>query len=130
MDINELREFLDKAWSEEASAAPDDWSSDIYGRIWGQCVVMALIVQDYFGGEILHVKIEVDGVFGSHHWNRLPDGTEIDLTRRYLPENTIIPTGKVRARSVLERALPSLPEVVKKYEILKTKIEAARDSGR
>lgn len=40
MDINILKEFLEKAWSEEASLSPDDWSSDVHGRIWGQCVVL------------------------------------------------------------------------------------------
>ena len=57
------------------SADPEGWSP--HNRPWGQCAVTALVVQDRFGGELLRAR--VDGV--SHYWNRLPDGSELDLTR-------------------------------------------------
>ncbi len=46
----------------------------------GQCAVTALIVQDYFGGEL------VNCLHTHHYRNRLPDGKEIDLTKQQFPE--------------------------------------------
>ena len=43
----------------------------------GCCVHVALIVQSMCGGELLRGWSE-DG--NQHFWNRLPDGTEVDLT--------------------------------------------------
>jgi hypothetical protein len=40
-------------------------------------VVTALVVQDQLGGELLRASTPT----GSHYWNLLADGTEIDLTR-------------------------------------------------
>jgi ADP-ribose pyrophosphatase YjhB (NUDIX family) len=49
----------------------------------GQCASTALVVQDRLGGELLIADVhEADGTRqGVHYWNRLPDGTELDLTR-------------------------------------------------
>lgn len=49
----------------------------------GHCTVVALLVQDCLGGELLRVSLK-DTEFASgrfHYYNRLPNGTEVDLTR-------------------------------------------------
>lgn len=87
--LGRLARTLREAWSGETSA-DGNWSPERPSL--GQCAVTALVLQDHLGGELL--RAEVDGV--SHYWNRLPDGTEIDLTRdqfaRFSP-------GPVEARS-------------------------------
>lgn len=64
MKIEELRELLVKCWENGSSK--------------GQCFVTALVVQDFFGGELLRFKDYP--LERSHYWNLLPDGREIDLT--------------------------------------------------
>lgn len=44
--------------------------------LWGHCSAMAVTVQAALGGSIVTGRVK--GV--QHYWNRLPDGTEIDLT--------------------------------------------------
>jgi len=65
---------LEASWSAETSAS-SDWSTSLPAR--GHCAVSALIVQDRLGGDLLRAVVCGE----SHYWNRLPDGTEIDLTR-------------------------------------------------
>lgn len=66
---------LQLAWCRETSADPEGWSESRPSH--GQCAVTALFIQDLLGGDLLRTVNE--GV--SHYWNRLRDGTEIDLTR-------------------------------------------------
>lgn len=49
----------------------------------GQCAVSALTLCDLLGGELLLADVvHADGSpQGVHYWNRLPDGSEVDLTR-------------------------------------------------
>ena len=71
-------EAIRSSWCRMTAYPPDAdrWHS---GRpSIGQCAVTALVVQDYLGGEI--VRGIVEG-YGSHYWNRLALGEEIDLTR-------------------------------------------------
>ena len=78
----------------------------------GQCGVTALVVHDLLGGELLLAEHDRDGArYGVHWWNRLPDGTEVDLTRAQLgpgeavgrPEVVVRPAGPpVRARAQYE----------------------------
>jgi hypothetical protein len=69
-----LAEAIRHSWSAETTV-DCNWSSNQPSK--GQCAVTALVVQDYFGGAIL--RATVSGV--SHYWNRLSNGTIIDLTR-------------------------------------------------
>ena len=105
-----------RSWSATTSVEKE-WIREQPSR--GQCAVTALVVQDYLGGQLL--RAEVEG--GSHYWNRLPDGTELDLTRdqfpRFLPE-------KVETRS-RAHALSS-PDTVRRYFILARRVADAAAS--
>lgn len=70
-----LRAALVASWSQQTSSDPDEWTRD--NPALGQCAVTSLVVQDYFGGEL--VRGLVGGV--SHYWTRLPSGKDIDLTK-------------------------------------------------
>ena len=74
--LSELYDALRQSWdSDTAYAKVKEAAAE--GSPFGQCYVTALVVQDYFGGEIL-VFDYGDG--DKHFWNRLPDGREYDLT--------------------------------------------------
>jgi hypothetical protein len=74
-----LRAALERAWSAETSANPD-WSASLPSA--GQCAVTSLVLQDMFGGTLLRAEIAGQ----SHYWNRLPDGTDLDLTKDQFPD--------------------------------------------
>jgi len=84
MKIRLIYEALKKSWSKETSypSTQKDWSDK--NPAFGQCAVTVLVVQDYFGGEILYCK------HYNHYWNRLPNRREIDLTRSQF-ENKVTP---------------------------------------
>jgi len=73
MDLAYLEILLHHSWC--AETAMGEWSKD--NPSLNQCAVTSLIVQDYFGGDLLRCKT-ITGT--SHYWNRLPDGSEVDLT--------------------------------------------------
>src|SRR5436309_819387 len=79
-----------QAWDATTSSDPDRWSAE--NPAWGQCAVTALLVQDFFGGEL--VRADVQGI--SHYWTRTPDGREVDLTRDQFGPDPTVPEGEVR----------------------------------
>jgi len=68
----------------------DDWSAAHPSR--GQCGSTALTIHDLLGGDLLIAEVaRANGTRqGVHYWNRLPDGTEIDLTRDQFTDNEVI----------------------------------------
>ncbi|MGO8905188.1 MAG: hypothetical protein ACLQMH_06125 [Solirubrobacteraceae bacterium] len=107
-----LSQALRAAWESDTTADPERWSCG--NPAWGQCAVTALIVQDLLGGQLLRC----DGPSGSHYWNRLPDGTELDLTRDQFHSG-------LRPRNIEERDrgyVLSYPETRRRYEALRTRV--------
>ena len=51
MNLIELENVLQRSWSKETSYCPDEWNEG--SPSLGQCAITALIVNDYFGGEII-----------------------------------------------------------------------------
>lgn len=74
VDLDELASALRLSWDAETSSDPS-WAASVPSQ--GQCAVSALVVQDEFGGDL--IRAVVQGV--SHYWNRLPSGSEVDVTR-------------------------------------------------
>lgn len=81
----ELRIKLERAWCMETRSVSchNTWDPGLPSV--GQCVPTALIVQDVFGGVIL--RTNACTAF-AHYFNRLSDGTEVDLTRDQFPTET------------------------------------------
>lgn len=69
--IEALATALPSAWSLKTSSV---WRPDNPAR--GQCSVTSLVVQDFFGGDILKTQTPE----GWHFYNQI-DGRRIDLTR-------------------------------------------------
>jgi hypothetical protein len=76
----------------------DDWSAANPAR--GQCGTTALTINDLLGGELLVAEVlHADGTRqGVHWWNRLPDGTEIDLTREQFTSDEVIQQPRAMSR--------------------------------
>jgi hypothetical protein len=82
--LPKLQAALEHSWNKETCYPPlqEEWTEE--NSAFGQCAVTALIVQDFFGGDILFCDHQ------NHAWNKLPDGTEIDLTRSQFPSDIML----------------------------------------
>jgi hypothetical protein len=110
LSVEDCRAALRSAWSRETSADPRHWSPA--NPSWGQCAVTALIVQDLFGGSLLRAPL----TDGSHYWNQLPNGEEVDLTRDQFPDGMQIQEVAERDR---EYVLSS-PDTEMRYQQLRS----------
>jgi len=115
----DLRRSLEKCWSADTSANPNQWMPA--SPAVGQCAVTALIVQDLYGGDLL--RSDVGG--SSHYWNRIPSGEEIDLTRDQFGDAVVIPEGSPRDRAYVL----SFTKTRRRYALLRERI-LARLTGR
>lgn len=91
IDLPKLTKLLPLICSRDTSFDPRRWTEE--NPLWGHCAVVALLVQDFLGGEILRVSLKDVPEYasvGSHFLNRLPDGSKIDLT--YTQFQKTIPT--------------------------------------
>lgn len=73
-----LREMLDGAWAADTASPGTQWRDYLPSE--GHCAVVALIIYQKFGGELLSTRVD-----GSSHWyNRIRDESgawmEVDLT--------------------------------------------------
>jgi len=119
MDVQTLKVLLPLAWS--GNTAYGDWNSRVPSL--NQCAVTALVVQEYLGGDLLRCKM-TNG--DSHYWNRLPDGTEVDLTEdqfNYIEAKPIKSEYIVRSR---EYTL-SFVSTSRRYDLLSRRIQAIID---
>lgn len=78
MKLENLRAALQISWSKDTAFPTDqkNWTPEKPG--YGQCGVTALTIFHFLGGEILERKHNAGRAF----YNRLPDGTVVDLTEQ------------------------------------------------
>ena len=91
VDLSELEPHVRASWS-AGTCDPVDlpWSAADPSR--GQCGVTALVLHDLLGGELLVAEVTYadGGQQGWHTWNRLPDGTVVDLTREQFAPHELV----------------------------------------
>lgn len=112
MDFGKLKKALQESWCAE-TATNGIWNQECPSL--NQCAVTALVVQDYFGGELLRCLM-TNG--DSHYWNRLGTGNEIDLTTDqfdYIQAKPLKNDYSIRQRDYVL----SFPDTLTRYNILK-----------
>ncbi len=110
-----LEHAFHAAWGVDTTSDPEGWT--IRNPAWGQCAVTALVVQDDLGGQLLRASTPS----GSHYWNLLPDGTEVDLTREQFGGNFEPGNIEVRDRGYVL----SFGATRHRYELLRRRISLA-----
>ncbi|MBL9152357.1 MAG: hypothetical protein JNK37_07730 [Verrucomicrobiales bacterium] len=91
------------SWGAETAHAPAAWSADCPSA--GQCWTSAFVIRHYFGGEIILAEVlPHSDPIQRHAWNRLPDGSEFDLTRDQFPpgqtfRECVVPESVIRSVS-------------------------------
>lgn len=116
--VEEIRRHFLTAWGPDTCYPhmKDEWTPENPSR--DQCGMTALVVQDIFGGDLILAEVHVDGAqIGHHYWNRLPDGSDVDLTAdQFRPNETV-----VGARVVVRP--PDAPRYHREqYELLRRRV--------
>jgi hypothetical protein len=98
--LTQVEHAVRRAWSAETTYASAEYLARApQRRSRGQCGPTALIVNDLLGGELLVADLLADGVqLGVHYWNRLPDGSEVDLTGDQLLDDETLHDIRVSVR--------------------------------
>lgn len=120
--LSDLTAALHKAWSGETSSWGDDWPSDNPAR--GQCMASALVVQDYYGGDLIRFAVRGKGISENHYCNLLDDGTLLDTTRSQYKVPVTLQVHPVKLAgyaSVREKRLDD-EETRTRYEVLKRRV--------
>ena len=115
MELDKLETILNSLYSKETCypECRNQWNGD--NKTLGHCAIVALIINDYFGGYIC--KIKVNNI--SHYFN-LIDGEIVDLTSEQFKINDISYANyviKTREDVLMNE------DTKKRYEILKLKIK-------
>ncbi|WP_117208367.1 YunG family protein [Allorhizocola rhizosphaerae] len=117
----DLVEAIRRSWDEQTCDPVDlPWSPDNPSR--GQCGVTALVLHDLLGGDLVvgEVRYASGDRQGWHTWNRLPDGTFVDLTRQQFGPDELVGPGRIVARKAPKRC-------VEQYELLRSRVLAHLD---
>ena len=115
MELDKLETILNSLYSKEICypECRNQWNDD--NKTLGHCAIVALIINDYFGGNIC--KIKVNNI--SHYFN-LIDGEIVDLTSGQFKNNNISYSDyiiKTREDVLMNE------DTKKRYEILKLKVK-------
>jgi len=111
----------------DTTADRDGWTPE--NPLWGHCAVASLAAQDRFGGELMRASLEPFPKFAhmrSHYWNRLPDGSERDLTRpQFGDDPPHITIAETRTRAYVL----STAATMERYKLLSWRIARAENVG-
>lgn len=121
--LSQLETALQRSWGRDTAYDANDWSTENPAR--GQCVVTALVVQDYLDGELLRDAVTAPHV-EKHYYNRLPDGSVIDLTSSQYQSDAkrvLSPPSAGTHPSVREKLL-SDPSTARRYSLLRERVKA------
>lgn len=117
--------MLRASWGADTCDPHDlhDWHPGNPAR--GQCGVTALIVQDLLGGDLVLGEVFVGDVrVGYHYWNRLPDGSDVDLTA-----DQFHPWEAVVGAQVQQRPPGPPRRCRQEYELLRRRVLSAVDGS-
>ena len=113
MELDKLETILNSLYSKETCypECRNQWNDD--NKTLGHCAIVALIINDYFGGYICKIKVD-------YHYFNLIDGEIVDLTSGQFKNNNISYSDyiiKTREDVLMNE------DTKKRYEILKLKVK-------
>jgi len=124
ISLDKLSTAICLSWGPDTSFVPAEWTTQNPAR--GNCVVTALVVQHFLGGELRKYDTVFQDVNETHYTNLLPDGTEVDLTGRQYPDDQVLVPSEVNLhgyRAVRDKMMHE-PNTVRQYEILLGRVTA------
>lgn len=112
----DLKEALEHSWCRETAFDQENWTPE--NPAYSQCFVTMLIVKDYFGGSAIRAFTKT----GTHYWNLLLDGTEVDLTRKQFANNVVF-CKKAIINVSKEEEFSFSPDTARRYKLLKKRVK-------
>lgn len=126
MDISlkTLASAVRSSWSADTARTPSEWSESNPAR--GQCVISSLIVQDYFGGELVRFKVTGEGMDETHFCNLLGGDILIDTTisQYQTPVSQTRKPEKLDGFASTRERLLADEDTLRRYTLLKSRVEA------
>jgi hypothetical protein len=115
-----LQSAIRASWCLETCDPTDaaDWT--LLNPSLGHCAVTALVVHDFFGGELLEAEVffQNGSHQGFHYWNRLAN-VDVDLTRDQFKNQEVVQEPQVIAR------LPEFPwKADEQYRVFRDRVSA------
>ena len=116
--LEELKQAIEASWGSDTCFDASEWTSGNPAR--GHCVVTSLVVQYFFGGDLLKVVTVFNGHDESHYYNLLPDGSTLDWTRQQYPADQPLTPSVVNLRGFANARDKMLHEehTRQRYELL------------
>ncbi len=101
MNLIEIRNKIEGAWSKDTSYKPDEWTKE--NPAWGQCAVTTKLLFDMFGGNVVMGYFHHNKETRRHYFNQV-NGFTIDFTVvqfDLLDSFTLIATGNTNPDNLI-----------------------------
>lgn len=111
------------SWGADTAYDASEWSKDNPAR--GQCVVSSLIVQDYFGGDLVRYVVDEGDLHETHYMNRLSSDIVIDTTAsqyRSPVSMRLKPVDLTEHTNIREKRLAD-DSTARRYKLLKQRVD-------
>ncbi len=121
--IIDVSNALQSCWNEETSCCGNRIPKDNLAR--GQCIASSLVIQDYFGGEIIRFAVKAKGINENHYCNILQNQTLIDTTRMQYSKPVIMTPNPITLgnfKDIREKLLAD-NDILRQYTYLKRRVE-------
>ena len=117
ISLKQLEKAIKKSYCRETCHYKFLWDDKSLSDSAGHCRVVSLIVNDYFGGDILYSNVKGNPKW-DHYWNRLDNGKEVDFTMDQFPKNVKF----VKFKIISRKEVLSSKRTQKGYRILKKRL--------
>ncbi|MEU7184725.1 hypothetical protein [Streptomyces sp. NPDC045470] len=120
LTLTDITQAVRSSWAADTCSADDlarsPWTTE--NPAWGHCDITALVVHDFFGGELLVGEVHLDGEqHGYHWWNRLSSDIEIDLTHEQFKRGQVVSGSRA-----VQRPVGRPPRRGDEYELLRDRV--------
>uniref|UniRef100_N2AHF6 Uncharacterized protein n=1 Tax=Eubacterium plexicaudatum ASF492 TaxID=1235802 RepID=N2AHF6_9FIRM len=116
MNLKVLTRALYESWGKDTAYKDDKDKWTEANRGAGQCAITAMIVYDYFGGEIYRGYSKKDCLY--HYWNMI-DGKKVDLTASQFQKEIYFDKIVLKKKDQLLK----IANVRQRYHILKERVD-------
>lgn len=120
--------FIEGAWCRETASPGCQAGWRDLNPSLGQCAVTALCLEknlrEDYDIKVEILRTDVPG-YGSHYWIRMPDGTEVDMTRDQFPAGTVIPPGEPRPVEQVAGRRGEPVRTIERFELLDKLVTAS-----
>lgn len=127
--LEELLTALWSSWGADTAYDASDWSEENPAR--GQCVVSALVVQDYLGGDFARYEIDEGDLHETHYVNKFANGVVLDTTASQYthPVNMRMKPVDLKGYATIRDKRLADTSTRTRYELLKSRVAQTLQSS-